>query len=76
MSWTSKERIKVGDKVNVVYVGDLIFNAIVIRTPAGPGDLWQIKEENGVVRAINPYGPEFCEFIKHVAYEEENDCAP
>ena len=67
MSWDTKDRIKAGDKVDVLYINDCVIeNATMIRTPQGAGDLWQIKQADGTVRAINPYNIEFCEFIKYL----------
>ena len=66
---THKEKIKQGDRVRVLYIsenqGTSDFEAVVILTPAaGEGDLFQIEDEDGEIRAINPYHWAFCEMRK------------
>ena len=50
-----KQRIQIGDLVDVFYDDEQIMGAVVIRTPAGAGDLWQVKSPDGAIIAINPY---------------------
>lgn len=59
--------ITAGDNVIVVTLGadgQRIFRgAVVVRTPAGAGDLWQFQTEEGVY-ALNPYCPLFERIVR------------
>ena len=47
------EKIKVGDIVTVCWA-DSELNGIVINTPNDVGDMWQVKDVDGKIYAINP----------------------
>ena len=53
----SKE-IREGTHVLVVWEDRRVWG-VVVRTPAGPGDLWQIESDDGEVFALNPYARYF-----------------
>ena len=39
-------------------------DAVVIRVPQGPGDLWEFQSSDGSVFAINPYSNHFIRIEK------------
>lgn len=47
-------RIKEGHSVTVWYVDGPPIKGVVENTPSNTGDLWFIRDNKGVVQAINP----------------------
>jgi len=55
-------RLERGDKVDVLYGRHSRVRAEIIYTPAGAGDLWGYKTEDGVIFYPNPYSSDFVGF--------------
>lgn len=56
-------RLEEGDAIKVVFANGS-HDGILINTPAGPGDLWQVMTSVGVI-AINPYSSHFHTMIRY-----------
>lgn len=66
----SNERIEQGDRVRIyysAYLGD--YEGIVLWIPSGEGDMWHIKDDNGVIHAVNPSSSALCEIRLVKRYE-------
>ena len=57
-----------GDTVQILFTGSAINEAEVIHTPAGAGDMWQLKfrgnQGKQLVMALNPYCSTLEGFVK------------
>jgi len=50
-----ENRIEEGDKVDIFYDDGSMFSDVeVLYTPADTGDMWHIKDSQGIIRYINP----------------------
>lgn len=61
------ERINDGDQVKLVWNDGEAVDAEVLRTPAGPGDMWQFRRTDGQwsgIWAVNVYSLDFCAIWK------------
>ena len=63
------ERLKSGDKVMVIWGNTAPEPATIITMPRGAGDLIQVKYDDGIIQAINPYHSSFVGLQKNVESE-------
>jgi len=65
------ERLKSGDKVMVFWSDTEPESATIVTMPQGAGDLIQVKYDNGIIQAINPYHLNFVGLQKNAESKEE-----
>ena len=53
------EKIKIGDKVRLEWTDSASWDGVVVHTPDGPGDSWEVKNERGKIMLVNIYCQEF-----------------
>lgn len=56
-----------GDKIVVFWVDGTEMNGTVEHAPVATGDLWYIKDNGGMIHAVNPSASNFEQIIKQEA---------
>lgn len=55
--------MKINNKVDVLFTnGDVLYDCTLTHKPEFSGDLWGVKDSQGVEHLINPYSSTFEEF--------------